>query len=698
MDQPSRPLPPERLVADIDPGFSGTVADQPPVYIVSPLADEAAELASALRDVGFRTRHFVSMDVLVNAARQMPPGALVSDMAMLSEDDALQAVQSLRERQDFSLFLLSHRDTLKDRLAAVRTGGDAFFIRPVNVSVLAYRLQHLATGLEALCSVAVLDDSEHLAGLSRELEQAGHPLRRLTTRPDLLSSLAEDLPDLLLVNGDMNGLNPQELLPALRQYPGLYSLPVLLLTGGDKRKFDHVAEKAALDGIVGSNISPLDLGSIIRSRVQRARGLQASWRYLSRRDADSGLHSRIYFMEELRQALALARQSAGSTALLYATVKTAADGSRPNPRAVTVAVAGLLQRLLPSPALATHMQHGRFAALVYGQDGERLGVLLEDLRRQLSEGVAVPGASPLHFEARLGSVMLGPQTRSTQHALEQAQQAAGEETGDAGTTADAAPLLEREWKRDLNLALTENRFRLVYQPIASLTGQPTSLYEVFVRMLDDGGQDLLPQEFLPPAQRLGLTRHIDRWVILRALNVLAEQQERREQPVFFIKLFAETLETKGFTAWLGEQIRAAGLRPDSLVFQLSQQAVVHRLGSALPVCRSLREMGCGLALEHYRAEGDLQDLLTRLPLNYVKISSELTRDMASNPEHLREIQGIASHARKVGLRTIAALIQDASAMSGLWGAGVDYIQGYFMQAPADVFGDEELAGTDPDEP
>ncbi|MCH8502778.1 MAG: EAL domain-containing protein [Ectothiorhodospiraceae bacterium] len=688
MDQPNP------QIADIEPGFAANLSDQPPVYILSPQAEEAAELAAELRELGFRTRHFVRADVLVNAARQIAPGALVADSGLLAEEATRDMVQTLREEHPCSLFLLSHRDTLRDRLAAVRLGGDAFFLRPLNVPVLAYRLQHLATGLDAPCTLAALDDGEKLNGLARELEQAGHPVKRLTTRPDLLATLTDDLPDLLLVNGDMTGLNPLELLPALRQYPGLYSLPVLLMTAGDKRRFDGIAERAALDGIVGSNISSVDLAGIIRSRVRRARGLQASWRYHRRRDPASGLHSRAHFMDELRQAITVARQTGGGATLIYLTATAAGNSPDPSPQASLVAVAGLLQRLLPPPAVGAHLQQGQFAAMVYTRDEHTLDTLITDLRRHLGEGIRIPGSLPLCFDVQLGTTLLGSQISSPLQALDQARRAAGEQpeadTGDA-----AAPLMEREWKSELGRALKENRFRLVYQPIASLTGQPTNLYEVFVRMLDGNGQDLLPQEFLPPAQRLGLNRHIDRWVILRALNVLAEQQSRREKPVFFIKLFAETLETRGFALWLAEQIRSTGVAADHLVFQLSKQAASHRLQTVIDAFRSLRDMGCGLALEHYNPADDHQDLLAQLPLDYVKISPELTRDMLPNPDHLRDIQGLASRARKHGLRTIAALIQDASAMSGLWGAGIDYIQGYFMQPPADVFGGEELAhGTD----
>src|SRR5690606_27554614 len=87
----------------------------------------------------------------------------------------------------------------------------------------------------------------------------------------------------------------------------------------------------------------------------------------------------------------------------------------------------------------------------------------------------------------------------------------GEDSG-----ADVAEA-DRTWATQIKAALMANRFRLVQQPIASLVGEGEPMFDLVVRMLDEGGNEVLPSEFLAAAQRTDLMKNIDRWVIGAAM-------------------------------------------------------------------------------------------------------------------------------------------------------------------------------------
>jgi EAL domain-containing protein (putative c-di-GMP-specific phosphodiesterase class I) len=65
-------------------------------------------------------------------------------------------------------------------------------------------------------------------------------------------------------------------------------------------------------------------------------------------------------------------------------------------------------------------------------------------------------------------------------------------------------------------------------------------------------------------------------------------------------------------------------------------------------------------------------------------------DLVQNMTHQKRVSHITALVREKGGLSIAALVQDASSLAVLFQCGIDYIQGYFMQAPADVFSEEEL--------
>lgn len=242
-----------------------------------------------------------------------------------------------------------------------------------------------------------------------------------------------------------------------------------------------------------------------------------------------------------------------------------------------------------------------------------------------------------------------------------------------------ALLGDQGWKRSLSRALKEDRFRLVFQTIARTDGTASGLHEVLVRMLDDSGRELLPETFLPPAARLGLRRHIDRWVILRSLETLDGNVDDPSL-CLFVKLFPETACTPAFPGWLGQQLRERRMGPDRIVFQLPYPQVAAQPDAFAPLAMVLRHHGCGLALEHYAPE-DPAATRWPFPVTHVKLAAGLTRDLPDDRSLQRRVQAVVGHARKARIRTIATRVQNPALMTNLWEAGVDYVQGYFLQAP-----------------
>lgn len=668
--------------------------DSLPVCIVATDATLATSLAEELRLDGFRSRHFVSLAVFENFLRSATPGAILIDVDLL-EDAAFTAI---RQRWTAGatappLLVMADQDDMSNRLRAVAAGGGAFLCRPFSTQVLGHQLRdRLADQIAGDApDVLLVNTAGNLGDCVETLAAAGISARVAISPDDTLAEMRRQRPDLLLVDGDGTTPPASELLLALRQIPAMLDVPALVLTAADKRRFDGVAAAAGIEGVVGRPIAPEDLVGIVSARLRRAGHLRKSWRYLARRDPETGLASQGHFRDEVRQVLSIAGTGMQRATLLHLDC----HGEGAATRVAALAVCRALLRHIPAPGLATALAADRFAALIHSRDENTLEGIKAALHSELATPRPVTGHPCPGIEIRLGTTLLGTGLSSVDAALERAREsaliAAGIQTEpEPQSSPDAEPPLSGDWQETLTEALRHSRFRLVYQPIASLTGEPTALYEVFVRMLDEDHNDVLPQEFLPAARRLGMARHIDRWVVRRAIQVLEEQHQRRDQPVLFIKLFPETMETASFLTWLGDQLRQSRTAPDRLVFQITQQDAGRQLAEARALTEGLRELGCGIALEHYRGGPDSTALLGKLPADYVKLSAELSRGITQNRALQQEVQAITGEARASGVHAIAALVQDATSLSALWAAGVEYIQGYFMQEPADIFGTEEL--------
>jgi EAL domain-containing protein (putative c-di-GMP-specific phosphodiesterase class I) len=152
-----------------------------------------------------------------------------------------------------------------------------------------------------------------------------------------------------------------------------------------------------------------------------------------------------------------------------------------------------------------------------------------------------------------------------------------------------------------------------------------------------------------------------------------------------VKLLPATVCDPSFLGWLRERMAASGLEPDRLVLQIAHRSAIAHSAETRGLLQSLRAAGFRTALEHYAETDSTHPLLSALALDFVKLSRQLTQDMTENRQHQQQVQAITGRCRALEIHSVAALVQDALTLSTLWSCGVEYIQGYFMQEPADVF-------------
>jgi len=239
---------------------------------------------------------------------------------------------------------------------------------------------------------------------------------------------------------------------------------------------------------------------------------------------------------------------------------------------------------------------------------------------------------------------------------------------------------DRTWVKQIKSALMENRFRLVQQPIASLVGEDLGMFDVLVRMLDEQGQEVLPSLFMPAAERNDLMKNIDRWVIGAAMSFCAS----RKPGALFVRLSQDTLSDPSLPAWLANQMKATRIEPPRMVFQVREEVASQQIKEAVALQKALRTMKFRFAIEGFGLGRDTEQLLTHLTPDFVKIHGALMQGLSADQDKQSRVKTLVdlAHGRKAV--TIGERVQDANTMAVLWQLGVEFIQGYFVNAPEEV--------------
>jgi diguanylate cyclase (GGDEF)-like protein len=239
---------------------------------------------------------------------------------------------------------------------------------------------------------------------------------------------------------------------------------------------------------------------------------------------------------------------------------------------------------------------------------------------------------------------------------------------------------DRVWVKQIKAALMENRFRLVQQPIASLVGEDLGMFDVLLRMLDEKGQEVLPSVFMPAAERNDLMKNIDRWVIGAAMSFCTA----RKPGALFVRLSQESLSDSTLPAWLDNQLKITRAEPARIVFQVREEAASPLIKDAVALHQALHKRGFRFAIEGFGLGRDTEQLLGHLKPDFVKIHGALMQGLSGDQDKQARVKTMVELARRCKAITIGERVQDANTMAVLWQLGVEFIQGYFVNAPEEV--------------
>ena len=206
-------------------------------------------------------------------------------------------------------------------------------------------------------------------------------------------------------------------------------------------------------------------------------------------------------------------------------------------------------------------------------------------------------------------------------------------------------------------------------------------------MLDEEGNAILPNDFLPAAQRNNLMKPIDRWVIGAAMSFCKIKNPDR----VFVRLSSDSLVDLSLIDWLAKQLADKEVDPGKLVFQVTEADVAQQIQPSIKLAKLIDSLGCSLALEHFGAGRNSAELLKRLPVRYAKIDGSLMQGIAGDSALQEKVRDLVLAAHDHGVLTIAEQVQDANTMATLWQLGVEYMQGYYVQEPNVVLADESNA-------
>jgi EAL domain-containing protein (putative c-di-GMP-specific phosphodiesterase class I) len=151
-----------------------------------------------------------------------------------------------------------------------------------------------------------------------------------------------------------------------------------------------------------------------------------------------------------------------------------------------------------------------------------------------------------------------------------------------------------------------------------------------------------------------------------------------------VRLSRDSVLDGSFNDWLKTQLATGAHVPARICFQITESIAEQYMNASVTQLGELKRLGFRLALERFGSGRDPIKLLGAIPLDFIKIDGALVQDLSSNFETQGMVKKLVEHAGKLKIETIAERVEDANTMAVLWQLGVQFIQGYFVNAPEEV--------------
>jgi len=245
---------------------------------------------------------------------------------------------------------------------------------------------------------------------------------------------------------------------------------------------------------------------------------------------------------------------------------------------------------------------------------------------------------------------------------------------------------EMQWAARINAALEEGRFELFRMQIQPLQKPECGAhYELLLRMRDENGRIVAPDNFISAAERYNITPSIDRWVIENAFRWLVSEADERERlAMCSINLSGQSLGDDKFLPFVIDQFEKSGLDASKICFEITETAAVASFSQANRFIHALKELGCKFALDDFGTGLSSFGYLKHFPVDYLKIDGSFVREILHDPIDREMVRSINEIGHLTGKQTIAEFAENAEIIQMLTSIGVDFAQGYGIGQPTRV--------------
>ncbi|MGH8809574.1 MAG: EAL domain-containing protein, partial [Noviherbaspirillum sp.] len=203
---------------------------------------------------------------------------------------------------------------------------------------------------------------------------------------------------------------------------------------------------------------------------------------------------------------------------------------------------------------------------------------------------------------------------------------------------------------------------------------------VLLRMqdADDPALLVMPDMFIPPAEKSGRILAVDRWVIGESVRLLSRSPEL---PPLAVNISGRSFEDPGLPEYIAGLLQEYRVSSSRLYLEVTETAAIGDMRHAQRFIDELRAIGCCICLDDFGAGFSSFAYLKHLKVDVIKIDGAFVRDLLHDHDSRGLVQSMVSMARSMSKRVVAECVENEETLEMLGNLGVDLAQGYLLDKP-----------------
>jgi diguanylate cyclase (GGDEF)-like protein len=246
----------------------------------------------------------------------------------------------------------------------------------------------------------------------------------------------------------------------------------------------------------------------------------------------------------------------------------------------------------------------------------------------------------------------------------------------------AIQLLELE--NDLRHAIERQEFIIYYQPIISLKTGKISGFEALVRWQHPTRGLVLPSDFIPAAEEMGLIYPINTWILKTVCEQLRQWQNHpnfADKITISVNLSARLFSNPNLIFIIDQIIQQTQIDTAGLELEITESVIMENNDAIKTILQQLKQRQLKLVIDDFGTGYSSLSYLHSFPLNALKIDKSFVKRMEENPESMGLVPVMITIANLMGMRAIAEGVETPQQLAQLRSLNCDLAQGFLFAKP-----------------